>query len=777
MQNNLIKKNSTPVQKITAENPQAAAITDNRPEAALQRKQMEGMAGKPATLQCKTSSDAPIQLAKWKYQKPRGWVLMSGVSSSTKKPFPPGASEGDIFDDQTGVLTPASPSPLLSTSSPYMVPSGKPVHSPLHGTSTMGKVPSSSPVHSVSTTRTVSSGMPVQSPLVPTVSAPGPHEVRLRQTQQMRGGPDLRYNSDHEVDSKFSILVNTSAKTCQVIIRIQSTASKSVFSNWAGVTDAKWSNRFGLRVMGSGSSLSGFYMITVKLVQVPSHENPHHVVVPQLSSNTFSDIRGMKGTRSMTEWGTEDAVDVPHEVGHMLGNLDEYYTINGKKYTGPGEDARKGVDIGEGSIMNDPKNNPLERHYELIRKEAAMAIGVPDENVTLEEATSQVQSSTPSRSLPRPGLSGGISMSSGMLSGAIGGLKKTTIPSSQPKPMEDAPVFDFRSVLRKPPAMEKSPKPIEETTPVLETPVFSSRQSLTKPLLSSPVPSSPLLSSPSVSKSSPRPPLTFSSGTVKKAPSRPLSTTVDQPPPLSTGPLKKAPPKPLPTTAEQPPVTDFRSRLRPVSERIIKPPSTEPVEETVTTVSSAPKPKRQLPEPPKITTVKPEKEVVVEPPPIEERQAKLKNAFNRLGEILAVKLDEGTHGAFLEERNALLATFRNELGRTGLDVFYADGHWGTVKQRIMDILNRANDLPDLDETVNERQKQLKTALEKLGKILADKVNDGAYDTFLEEKEEVMATLKNERANGKNAFYTGQSWETVKLRISNIINRAKLLKDK
>lgn len=38
---------------------------------------------------------------------------------------------------------------------------------------------------------------------------------------------------------------------------------------------------------------------------------------------------GRGGTVSMTEWGTAGSQDVPHEFGHMLGNFDEYNTVNG----------------------------------------------------------------------------------------------------------------------------------------------------------------------------------------------------------------------------------------------------------------------------------------------------------------------------------------------------------------------------------------------------------------------------------------------------------------
>jgi len=72
-------------------------------------------------------------------------------------------------------------------------------------------------------------------------------------------------------------------------------------------------------------------------------------------------------TTNMGNWGATDTTDVRHEFGHMLGALDEYFTVNGVNY-GPGGQAT-------GNIMNNPANAAAAHHYELIRAAASDLLG------------------------------------------------------------------------------------------------------------------------------------------------------------------------------------------------------------------------------------------------------------------------------------------------------------------------------------------------------------------------------------------------------------------
>jgi hypothetical protein len=72
-------------------------------------------------------------------------------------------------------------------------------------------------------------------------------------------------------------------------------------------------------------------------------------------------------TTNMGNWGANDTVDVGHEFGHMLGALDEYFTVDGVNW---GAGRQPG-----GSIMNNPANNPATRHYNLVRDTVNTLLG------------------------------------------------------------------------------------------------------------------------------------------------------------------------------------------------------------------------------------------------------------------------------------------------------------------------------------------------------------------------------------------------------------------
>ena len=63
-----------------------------------------------------------------------------------------------------------------------------------------------------------------------------------------------------------------------------------------------------------------------------------------------------RATTNMGNWGATDTVDVTHEFGHMLGALEEYFTVNGIAWGA----ARQA----SGAIMNNPANPPVARHYD-----------------------------------------------------------------------------------------------------------------------------------------------------------------------------------------------------------------------------------------------------------------------------------------------------------------------------------------------------------------------------------------------------------------------------
>lgn len=69
----------------------------------------------------------------------------------------------------------------------------------------------------------------------------------------------------------------------------------------------------------------------------------------------------------MTNWGNTDTTAINHEMGHILGALDEYYTVDGTAW---GQPFQNGA-----GIMNNPNEAPLARHLDLVRDTVQTILG------------------------------------------------------------------------------------------------------------------------------------------------------------------------------------------------------------------------------------------------------------------------------------------------------------------------------------------------------------------------------------------------------------------
>lgn len=142
---------------------------------------------------------------------------------------------------------------------------------------------------------------------------------------------------------------------CRVIatirIRLQGAITQAQRVAWETAIENAWTDRF--KLCCRCCCCRDGYRIAVDVQFVESGE--HHVVTV---GNT---------TTNMTNWGRNDTVDVSHEVGHMLGALDEYFTVDGINW-GAGRQP-------DGSIMNNPANPPAARHYDLVRESAQDLLG------------------------------------------------------------------------------------------------------------------------------------------------------------------------------------------------------------------------------------------------------------------------------------------------------------------------------------------------------------------------------------------------------------------
>lgn len=180
--------------------------------------------------------------------------------------------------------------------------------------------------------------------------------------------------------SKFD--VNVVESKIIVTIKILSSINADQFQSvWAKQVYDKWSNRFAIKV-GDKS-----YPIEVKLVQVGKLSDAHYEVEAKDGRSALhSDGRGHFGTSSMTEWGQHDSMDVAHEVGHMLGNPDEY----GKVKIGDG-DVRDYTKEPSKNIMGVTSENPIAKHYYLIKWAVDRELGVsPETSEVIPDLASRI---------------------------------------------------------------------------------------------------------------------------------------------------------------------------------------------------------------------------------------------------------------------------------------------------------------------------------------------------------------------------------------------------
>jgi hypothetical protein len=153
----------------------------------------------------------------------------------------------------------------------------------------------------------------------------------------------------------FALEQRACRATATVRVRINGSATDAQKDAWKAAILAKWHEQFKACCTESccARCCPNGYRLAVDLQFVSSGE--HHVV-------TVSPT-----TTNMTSWSAADTVDVTHEFGHMLGNKEEYFVIDGVSW-GPGRQPT-------GSIMNNPANQPAAHHFELLRAELEASLG------------------------------------------------------------------------------------------------------------------------------------------------------------------------------------------------------------------------------------------------------------------------------------------------------------------------------------------------------------------------------------------------------------------
>lgn len=112
----------------------------------------------------------------------------------------------------------------------------------------------------------------------------------------------------------------------QVVIWIKTTENDLVFEEWKSQIANSWNNKFAIQADKK-------YPITVEIARLNvAYNSTLHYDINAINTNMALGARGLFGTSNMLTWGVEDPQDIPHEVGHMLGNKDEYGTVDGVNY-------------------------------------------------------------------------------------------------------------------------------------------------------------------------------------------------------------------------------------------------------------------------------------------------------------------------------------------------------------------------------------------------------------------------------------------------------------
>jgi len=181
-------------------------------------------------------------------------------------------------------------------------------------------------------------------------------EVDEACTQTISNAPPeaAAWNGTYGWRTRFRLRVTQRPCEAEVTVRVRVTGAitSAQLAAWETAIEASWNNLFKLCTASLCCQNGTPIRCDIQFVSTGEHQ----VVVAGSS------------TTNMGNWGATDTADVDHEFGHMLGALDEYFTVNGTNW-GPGRQPA-------GAIMNNPANPPEARHYELIRVRAQNLTGL-----------------------------------------------------------------------------------------------------------------------------------------------------------------------------------------------------------------------------------------------------------------------------------------------------------------------------------------------------------------------------------------------------------------
>jgi hypothetical protein len=179
-------------------------------------------------------------------------------------------------------------------------------------------------------------------------------EVDVYVVETISNATPAAWNGMYAWNARFHVRVHQPEQYIfiTIFIRLVGAQGSDTF-HWVGAIEGAWSHRF-KSCVDLGCSANGLPIrLTIRYVQSGEHQ-----VVRVVPGRTLN----------MNEWSLSDTSDIRHEVGHMIGNKEEYFTIDGVDYGAPRQ--------ANGNIMNNPLNDPVPAHFWLMQQAVDQLLGI-----------------------------------------------------------------------------------------------------------------------------------------------------------------------------------------------------------------------------------------------------------------------------------------------------------------------------------------------------------------------------------------------------------------
>jgi hypothetical protein len=150
------------------------------------------------------------------------------------------------------------------------------------------------------------------------------------------------YNGKYAWTAKFDLVVNEDKCFVFIVLNFDYRGAANVAAQWKQAIEDKWSHKF--RLCCECKCPDGM---------------PINLRADFVNGTGDHRVWGVS-TRTLNtqNWGINDTHEVAHEVGHLLGNKDEYFTVDGKDYGA--------VNQPGANVMNNPRGPAAAHHFGLV---------------------------------------------------------------------------------------------------------------------------------------------------------------------------------------------------------------------------------------------------------------------------------------------------------------------------------------------------------------------------------------------------------------------------